>query len=68
MPDLPTFTVSDTQAQRILNAFGSVQNYKDWLSENIKSYVFHHERRQIMNQVDAEVTAKQNDIETNLDI
>jgi hypothetical protein len=35
MPTLPTFTVSDANAQRILAAFGSPENYRRWLKSVI---------------------------------
>lgn len=39
MPNLPTLTVTDAQATRLLAAWGSVAAYKEWLRQNIISYV-----------------------------
>ncbi|HWT39679.1 MAG TPA: hypothetical protein VN081_00135 [Dongiaceae bacterium] len=39
MPTLPTFTVTQAQADRLLAAYGSVDNYKAWLKEQIIEYV-----------------------------
>lgn len=39
MPQLPTFNVTDAQAQRILKAFGTPEAYKEWLKEAIAIYV-----------------------------
>lgn len=46
MPILPTLTVTDTQAQRLLAAFGSVENHKAWLKEALIARVVEHEARQ----------------------
>jgi hypothetical protein len=35
MPDLPTLTVTDAQAARLLTVFGSAQAYRDWLKATI---------------------------------
>jgi hypothetical protein len=56
MPNLPTFTVSDATAQRLLAAFaGQVdetgaaltpqQAYKRWLKQNLLNYVLGQEAR-----------------------
>lgn len=39
MATLPTITVTDTQVQRLLNAYGSATAYKSWLREQIIAYV-----------------------------
>lgn len=39
MPDLPTLTVTQTQSDRMLAAYGTVANYKTWLAKAIKDYV-----------------------------
>ena len=44
MPTLPTVTVTQAQADRILVAFGgtievAVPAYKDWLTSQVRSYV-----------------------------
>jgi hypothetical protein len=66
MPDLPTFTITQAQADRILAAFGSVQNYRDWLSSSVRDYVFQHERRQILQEYDVELQAKLAEIKASL--
>jgi hypothetical protein len=39
MPDLPTITVTQAQADRMLAAYGSVANYRLWLKTTIIQYV-----------------------------
>lgn len=39
MPDLPTLTVTQAQADRMLAAYGSVANYRQWLKEQIIEHV-----------------------------
>lgn len=36
MPDLPTITVTDAQATKLLEFFGDADAYKAWLREAIK--------------------------------
>ena len=45
MPNLPTIFVTDAQADRLLAAFGSVENYKAWLKATLIDYVVEHEDR-----------------------
>lgn len=65
MPQLPTLTVTDEQAQRLLAAFGSVENYKAWLKDALVMRVLDHERsveernRQLERQLEAEEFRKQ---------
>lgn len=48
MPDLPTLTVTAQQAQRCLDAWGSVAAYKSWLAASVRDYVRAEEtRRQV---------------------
>lgn len=47
MPTLPTLTVTDAQATRLLAAFGSVENYKAWLKEALIARVVEHEAREV---------------------
>lgn len=47
MPELPTITVTDEQATRMLAAFGSAEAYREWLVEGIKDYVVTQERQAI---------------------
>ena len=44
MPNLPTVTVTQAQADRILEAFGgtvdiAVPAYKEWLTKSVRDYV-----------------------------
>ena len=39
MPQLPTLTVTDVQAARIIAAFGTVEAYKEWLKERLINHV-----------------------------
>lgn len=50
MPTLPTVTVTQAQADRIVGAFGAdqaeaVANYKVWLTRQVRDYVLDHTRR-----------------------
>jgi hypothetical protein len=47
VPNLPTLTVTDEQAARLLAVFGSVDAYKAWLRETLKAYVLEQERRRV---------------------
>lgn len=47
MPTLPTVTVTQTQADRMLAAYGSVAAYKQWLVKQIKEYVVYQEALKI---------------------
>lgn len=39
MPDLPTLTVTQAQADRCLAAYGTVENYRAWLRAQVRRYV-----------------------------
>lgn len=39
MPDLPTLTVTQAQADRCLTAYGTVENYRAWLRSAVRRYV-----------------------------
>lgn len=39
MPNLPTVTVTDAQATRILAVYGDAATYKAWLIEQIRAHV-----------------------------
>jgi hypothetical protein len=43
MPALPTITVTDDQAARLLAAFGSVPNYLTWLTDSLIDKVMQNE-------------------------
>lgn len=47
MPTLPTVTVTQAQADRMLAAYGDVAGYKRWLVESIKTYVVEQEAKKI---------------------
>lgn len=53
MPELPTLTVTNIQANRMLAAFGAIdttktpsENYRNWLKEQIIEYVLNYETMQ----------------------
>lgn len=54
MPQLPTLTVTDAQATRLLAAFGTSAAYKEWLKNRLIEYV-----------VEAEAMAERVSIEQN---
>lgn len=66
MPQLPTFNVTDAQANRILEAFGTTQAYKDWLRNSIKNFVTEYETRTILQNTDMQVGNKIQEIESDL--
>lgn len=43
MPTLPTITVTQAQADRMIAAFGSSAEYTKWLKENIVEFVLNKE-------------------------
>lgn len=45
MPTLPTLTVTDEQANRMLAAYGSVDEYTKWLKNSIIDYVISYEAK-----------------------
>jgi hypothetical protein len=51
MPNLPTLTVTQAQADRLLAAFGSAANYKAWLRETVILYVTQKEAQTSVNSV-----------------
>lgn len=54
MPDLPTLTVTQEQADRMIAAYGSVANYRAWLKQKIVAFVLDYE----MAQQDQQYTAQ----------
>lgn len=46
MPDLPTLTVTQTQADRMIAAWGSAAAYRAWLKEQIIAFVINYETEQ----------------------
>jgi len=73
MPDLPTITVTQAQADRILAAIQdqlggattaeATSFYKKWLAKQIKSFVLAYERKQIENAANAQAATLWNDID-----
>lgn len=53
MPELPTLTVSDAQAARLMAAFGSVVDYKAWLRRQLVDHVTRYEMATINAETDA---------------
>jgi hypothetical protein len=66
MPDLPTLTVTTAQANRMLAAFGSAANYREWLRARIVDEVKRVETRSILVQADADQRAKAAEIDAAL--
>jgi len=69
MPALPTLTVSQAQADRLLAAFGSVAAYKQWLKDSLVQYVIDAENvskfdavRQDQAASEADLTAQLKDL------
>lgn len=48
MPDLPTLTITDAQADRCLAAWGSVAAYREWLADAVRRYVRTSERAAVL--------------------
>lgn len=66
MPDLPTITVTQVQADRMIAAYGSVDNYKAWLKDQIIQYVTMVEDRKLFETYVAQRDAKAAEVQTNL--
>lgn len=58
MPNLPTVSVTQEQADRILAAFGSVASYTDWLKRQVRDAVLTIEDRKDRAVFEAERQAK----------
>jgi hypothetical protein len=59
MPNMPTFQVTDAQAQRILAAYGDADAYRAWLKRAIREHVIAHEGRVLDDQHNAEKRKRQ---------
>jgi hypothetical protein len=57
MPNLPTLTVTEEQADRLLAVFGSVDAYKEWLKTTLINYVVSQEAAQKMDTIQSEAQA-----------
>lgn len=66
MPDLPTITVTDAQATRILNAFGDAATYRAWLRQSVRDYVLSKEATAIRAEQQAKMDAAVAAINTEL--
>lgn len=47
---LPTLTVTDAQAQRLLAVFGTADEYRRWLKKQLVDYVLYVEANQLVEQ------------------
>lgn len=61
MPMLPTCEVSAAQGERILAAYGSIENYRNWLKHSVREYVLQYEMDEYRrtHQVDMATQAQQ---------
>lgn len=66
MPDLPTLTVTQPQADRIQAAFGGIVAYRDWLRRAIKDEVTMRERRTLRDKYEADMAASDQQVQTDL--
>lgn len=57
MPDLPTVTITDTQAARVLAAFGTIAKYRAWLRAQVTDAVRERERAALIAAKNAEITS-----------
>lgn len=66
MPTLPTLTVTQAQADRLIGVFGSVEAYKAWLLQALKLKVMESEaasaRASVQIQIEAARTALESDM------
>lgn len=58
MPTLPTIEVTQTQADRMLAAYGSVENYKKWLKNQIVLFVTDKELNENRAAMEAQLLAE----------
>lgn len=68
MPTLPTFTVTDAQAARLMAAFGDTATYREWLKQNLIDYVISYEERKDYEAWRAARTVKNEQSRADLDI
>lgn len=66
MPTLPTLTVTDAQANRMLAAWGSTGEYTNWLQDQIIEYVLRYEKRQRLANFDAQEKVAEQEARTSL--
>ena len=53
MPDLPTITVTDAQAAKLLQVFGTAADYRAWLRQAIRHEVAQRRAQALQAQHDA---------------
>lgn len=63
---LPTLTVTDAQAQRMLAAYGTTDNYKAWLRSQIIDFVKAYEVANNTQQMELQAQQIATDVETAL--
>lgn len=66
MPTLPTLTVTDAQATRLMAVFGDVPAYKAWLLRQLKAKVMEAEMAQARADAQAYVEQKRVALEAEL--
>lgn len=66
MPTLPTLTVTQSQADRLLATFGSVDAYLSWLITKLKAAVMEAEIEAIRQQAQAAIEAKRAEFEVEM--
>ena len=66
MPTLPTLTVTQAQADRLLAAFGSQAAYKQWLKDNIIAFVVEHEAQATLDAARQTVLDNETQLTTDL--
>lgn len=66
MPTLPTLTVTQAQADRILAAFGDANAYKAWLKDRIVDFVATKEAQTRLDQFLADEATKRSTAVTEL--
>lgn len=63
---LPTLTVTDAQGARIQAAFGTVQNYKNWLLGQVVAYVKNSESEATRSTILQETEATEANVDADL--
>ena len=57
MPELPTLTVTQEQADRAVAAWGGAVSYKQWLRAQVAAYVKASERAAVLDPIRARMAA-----------
>lgn len=66
MPQLPTLTVTDAQATRLIAVFGDVAGYKAWLLRTLKAAVMAAEEEAERQAAKTRVEAKRAELEADM--